>query len=49
MTCLAHTRMHWSTALRTASAAVYLRPGLEQSKRSSVFAHVTANLPESGP
>lgn len=49
MTFSANIRMHWSTALRTASAAVYLRPGFEQSKRSSILAHVAANLPEPGP
>ncbi len=49
MMVLAHTRWHKSTAEEAAAAAVYLRPGCDSSKRSSLFALIPENGTEPGP
>lgn len=49
MMSLAHTRWHRTTANKAASAAVYLRPECDSSKRSSLFAQIPANGTELGP
>ncbi len=49
MMVLAHIRWHESTAEDAAAAAVYLRPGCDSSKRSSLFGLIPVNGAEPGP
>lgn len=49
MMVLAHTQWHKSTAGQAAAAAVYLRPGCDSSKRSSLFGVIPENCTELGP
>ena len=49
MMVLAHTQWHESTAEEAAAAAVYLRPGCDSSKLSSLFGLIPENRTEPGP